>query len=219
MVTPQEIKILLVDDHSLFRESLGRLLQSEPALRVVGNCGSMSEALSVLDHEQVDIVLLDYDLGEEQGMSFQKEANKRGFNGRILMVTAGMSDREMVGALGKGVSGIFLKSNTPAQLIEAIYRINRGESWLDPKAMKAIISAATGKSQQQQNPEVLSARERAVLKGIFEGLANKEIAAELKISESLVKAVIQQLFDKTNVRTRGQLVRIALERRDQGWIE
>jgi DNA-binding NarL/FixJ family response regulator len=214
----QKIRTLLVDDHSLFREGLGRLLEAEPALKVAGTCGSAREGLAVLAQEEVDIVLLDYDLGEEHGMSFQEEAARLGFKGRVLMVTAGMSDQEMIAALEKGISGIFLKSSTPAQLLEAIHRVMRGEPWLDPKAMKAVISAAAGKSRQQPSPQSLSARERAVLKGIFEGLANKEIAAELNISESSVKAVIQQLFEKTGVRTRGQLVRIALEKRDQGWI-
>jgi two-component system, NarL family, nitrate/nitrite response regulator NarL len=218
MITNKETKVLLIDDHSLFREGLGRLLQAEPALRVVGNCGSLREGLAVLQQEQVDIVLLDYDLGDEQGMSFHREAAKLGFKGRILIVTAGISDNEIIGVLEGGISGIFLKSSSPAQLVEAINQVMRGEPWLDPKAMKTVISAATGKSQQQQSPQPLSVRERAVLKGIFEGLASKEIAAELKISESLVKAVIQQLFDKTGVRSRGQLVRVALERREQGWI-
>jgi len=218
MITNKETKVLLIDDHSLFREGLGRLLQAEPALRVVGNCGSLREGLAVLQQEQVDIVLLDYDLGDEQGMSFQREAVKLGYKGRILIVTAGISHSEIIGVLEGGISGIFLKSSSPAQLVEAINQVMRGEPWLDPKAMKTVISAATGKSQQQQSPQPLSMRERAVLKGIFEGLASKEIAAELKISESLVKAVIQQLFDKTGVRTRGQLVRVALERREQGWI-
>jgi DNA-binding NarL/FixJ family response regulator len=212
------IRVLLVDDHNLFRESLGRLLQAEPSIRVVGNCGSVKEGLSILEKETVDVILLDYDLGDEHGMSLQKEAARRGFKGRVIMVTAGMSDQEMVNALENGVSGIFLKSNTPAHLVEAIGRVMRGEPWLDPKAMKALISLAVGKTLQQNEPQPLSERERAVLKGVFEGLANKEIAARLSISESLVKAVIQQLFDKTGVRTRGQLVRIALERRELGWI-
>ena len=210
------IRVLLVDDHNLFRESLGRLLQAEPFMKVVGNCGSVREGLSVLEQETVDVILLDYDLGNEHGMSLQKEVVRRGFKGRVIMVTAGMSDQEMIGALENGVSGIFLKSSSPAQLIEAIGRVMSGEPWLDPKAMKAVISFAAGKSQQQR--QQLSDRERAVLKGVFEGLTNKEIAVQLGISESLVKAVIQQLFDKTGVRTRGQLVRIALERSELGWI-
>jgi DNA-binding NarL/FixJ family response regulator len=214
----QRIRILLVDDHSLFRESVGRLLQAEPDFRVVGNCGTVREALAVLEREEVDIVLLDYDLGNEQGTSFQEEAGRRGFQGRVLMVTASMSDQDIIGALENGASGIFLKSNTPARLVEAINKVMRGEPWLDPRAMTAVISAATKRSQQQQDAQALGVRERAVLRGIFEGLTNKEIAGQLKISESSVKAVIQQLFDKTGVRTRGQLVRVALERREQGWM-
>ena len=88
----QPIRILLVDDHSLFRDSLSRLLQAEPDFRIVGTCASATEALPVLDREHPDIVLLDFDLGEEQGLQFLDESKKRGFRGRILMVTAGMSD-------------------------------------------------------------------------------------------------------------------------------
>jgi DNA-binding NarL/FixJ family response regulator len=212
------VRILLIDDHSLFRESLGRLLNAEPAFKVVGSCGSVKEGLAAIKKEKIDIVLLDFDLGEEHGISFQKEAAGLGFEGRVLMVTAGMSDNEIIDTLERGASGIFLKSSTPAQLIDAIHKLMNGEPWLDPKAMKAIISAAVTNSKQQENPQTLNARERAVLKGIFEGLSNKEIAAELKISESSVKAVIQQLFCKTGVRTRGQLVRFVLERREQGWF-
>jgi len=212
----QGIRILLIDDHHLFREGLGRLLAAEPNLRVVGNCSSVREGLAVLEREKVDVILLDYDLGGEQGISLPREAASLGFKGRTLIVTAGMSDSDMISAIRNGVSGIFLKSSTPAQLVEAINQLMHGEPWLDPKVMKAVIAAASRNTES--GPPALSARERAVLKGIFEGLANKQIAAELYISESSVKAVVQQLFEKTGVRTRGQLVRVALERREQGWI-
>src|SRR3978361_1176520 len=87
---PQQIRILLVDDHTLFRESLSRLLEAEPEFRIAGTCATVGEALEGLD--AADVVLLDYDLGEEQGTTFLEEAKRRGFAGRILMVTAGMSD-------------------------------------------------------------------------------------------------------------------------------
>ena len=212
------IRILLVDDHDLFRESLARLIQAEPDISVVGSCGSIRGGLAVLEREQIDLILLDHDLGQEHSAEFQKEAAACGFQGRILIVTAGMNDHDLIGALEGGASGIFLKTSTPAQLIYAIQAVMRGEQWLDPKATRAVINAATGKSRLRPNGQVLTERERAVLKGIFEGLSNKEIAHSLKISETSVKAAIQQLFDKTGVRTRGQLVRVALERREQGWI-
>lgn len=202
-----------MDDHSLFRESLSRLLEAEPDFRIAGSCGSATEALEILAREKADVVLLDFDLGEEQGSTFLENAARRGFRGRVLMVTAGMSDAGTLRALEAGASGVFLKHSPPAQLVEAIYKVVNGEMWLDPKAVRSLIAGATGKSDEQRAAQPFSTRERAVLKAVFEGLTNKEIATNLQISESSVKAVMQQLFDKTGVRTRSQLVRIALERR------
>jgi DNA-binding NarL/FixJ family response regulator len=188
------------------------LLAGEPDFRIAGSCSSATEALTILDREKVDVVLLDYDLGEEQGPMFFEGAKSRGFSGRVLMVTAGMSDAGTLRALEGGASGVFLKHSPPAQLIDAIRNVVKGEMWLDPKAVRSLVAGATGKSEEQRASQPLSPREHAVLKGVFEGLTNKEIAASLRISESSVKAAMQQLFDKTGVRTRSQLVRIALER-------
>jgi DNA-binding NarL/FixJ family response regulator len=215
----QEIRILLVDDHGLFRDSLSRLLQTEDGFRMVGSCGTVGEALLVIASERPDIILLDYDLGEEQGTVALDQIRKSGFKGRVLMVTAGMSDAATVRVLESGSEGIFLKHSSPAQLVEAIRRLVAGEPWLDPRAMRSLIAGATGKSEEQRSgPQVLTPRERLVLQGVFEGLTNKEIAAQLEVSEGSIKAVMQQLFDKTGVRTRSQLVRIALEKRAEDWL-
>ena len=215
----QEIRILLVDDHGLFRDSLSRLLQTEDGFRMVGSCGTVGEALLVIASERPDIILLDYDLGEEQGSVALDQIRKSGFKGRVLMVTAGMSDAATVRVLESGSEGIFLKHSSPAQLVEAIRRLVAGEPWLDPRAMRSLIAGATGKSEEQRSgPQVLRPRERLVLQGVFEGLTNKEIAVRLQVSEGSIKAVMQQLFDKTGVRTRSQLVRIALEKRAEEWL-
>ncbi len=206
-----QIRILLIDDHSLFREGLSRLLQAEPGFCMVGNCASIAEALEIMGRESVDLVLLDYDLGEEQGDLFLSKAKRAGFAGRVLMVTAGMSDADTLRSLENGAAGIFLKHSPPAQLIEAVYRVMAGEPWLDPKAIRSLVSGASGKSQEKRGLQPLSERERSVLKSVLEGLTNKEIAGKLQLSEGYVKNVIQQLFDKTGVRSRSQLVRIALE--------
>jgi DNA-binding NarL/FixJ family response regulator len=189
------------------------LLAVEPDLRVVGSCGSIGAALQVLDREKTDIVLLDYDLGETTGAQFLEEAKNKGFRGRILMVTAGMVDDAALRAMDGGAAGIFLKYSPPAELIQAIHRVMNGDMWLDPKAVRGVVAGAEAKRDETRAGQPLTSREKAVLKGVFEGLTNKEIGAGLSISESSVKAVLQQLFDKTGVRTRSQLVRIALERR------
>lgn len=202
----------------MFRESLSRLLEAEPDLRIVATCATTSEALAVLEREPVDVVLLDYDLGDEQGTVFLDEAKARRFAGRILMVTAGMTDAGTLRAFESGSSGVFLKHSPPAQLIDAIHKVIAGEMWLDSRAVRSLVAGVSEKSGAQNATQALAPRERSVLKAVFEGLTNKEIAASLQISESSVKAVLQQLFDKTGVRTRSQLVRIAIEQHVGDWL-
>lgn len=212
-----EIKLLLIDDHSLFRESLSRLLATEPGFSVSGTYASAKAALDAPELDQVSVVLLDYDLGEEHGGEFLTWAESRGFQGRVLLVTAGMSDAAMARLLDSGASGIFLKHSPPARLVEAIRSVAAGGTWLDPRVARSVLSAVKA-ADAEPSARPLTKRERDVLHGVFEGLANKEIGAQLEISESSVKAVLQQLFDKTGVRTRGQLVRIALEKHADDWL-
>jgi DNA-binding NarL/FixJ family response regulator len=205
------IRILLVDDHELFRASLRRLLADQKDLEVVGDCATVSAGLDLLAPVNPTLVLLDYDLGEEQGPTFLREAHRRGFKGRVLMLTAGMSDGETLQAMEAGAAGIFLKHSPADTLVEAIRKVSAGEVWLDSGAVRPLVAGATRRTSAPSDAD-FTARERDVLKGVFEGLSNKEIGVHLGVSEGTVKAVMQQLFDKTGVRTRSQLVRIALER-------
>ena len=213
-----EIRLLIVDDHSLFREGLVRLLTAEPDFQVVGKCGHLSEAKELLDREAVDLVLLDYDLETEQGTQLLEEVKHRGKCPKVLMVTAGMGNAGMLSVMGAGASGIFLKHSPPSQLAEAIRRIMDGEMWLDPRVVQPVIQSASRSAEHHRLESLLSDREKTVLKGVLEGASNKAIAATLHLSESSVKAVLQQLFLKTGVRTRSQLVRIALERHSHDWL-
>ncbi len=207
-----------MDDHSLFRESLSRLLEAEPEFLIAATCARVSEALDALEREAIDVVLLDYDLGDEQGTALLGEAKRRGYAARILMVTAGLSDAGTLRAFEQGSAGVFLKHSPPAQLVEAIRKVAAGGMWLDSRAVQSLVTGATTRAEEQQSAELLTARERSVLKAVFEGLSNKEIGGRLQLSESSVKTVLQQLFDKTGVRTRSQLVRIALEKHSHDWL-
>jgi DNA-binding NarL/FixJ family response regulator len=210
-----KIRILLLDDHKLFRDGLSRLLDSEPDFQIAANCSSIPEALEIVRSQPVDIVLLDHDLGDQTGSDFLARAREAGYSGRMLMLTAGMSGVDSADAVRRGVSGIFLKHNSPALLSEAIRKVMSGEAWLDKRQMQILAQAASLEHQSAQRP--LTDREHEVLRGVFEGLGNKEIAAKLGVSESSVKASLQNLFQKTGVRTRSQLVRIALERYAGQW--
>jgi len=210
-------QLLLLDDHTLFRAMLNRLLDTEADFRVVAHCSSSQEALDALGRHPIDLVLLDYDLGNKQnGLQFIRAAREAGFTGRIFIVTAGMNDADYVRALGLGVCGIFLKHSSPELLIQAIHKVMTGETWIDPRCVHALVKAVEIESHQTRKNQ-LSERERDVLKGVFAGSSNKEIAAHLKISEASVKSALQQLFVKTGVRTRSQLVRVALEEYGDVW--
>jgi len=211
-----KIRILLLDDHALFREGLSRLLEGEPGLEMVACCASVAEATEVLRQKPIDLVLLDYDLGKERGFEFITQARQGGFQGRFLMVTAGMSDAESVQALDLGVSGIFPKHRSPVVLTQAIRKVMAGETWLDDNAIQALVRASKHPGGTDRT-KPFTERETQVLQGVFEGLSNKEIGVRLNISESSVKAALQQLFQKTGVRTRSQLVRIALEEHGARW--
>jgi DNA-binding NarL/FixJ family response regulator len=204
------IRLLLLDDHVLFRESLGRLLESEPDFEMAGHCGTGAEALELLKSAAVNVILLDFDLGEEHGSQFISAARREGYKGKILMVTAGMSALESSCALQMGASGIFLKHDSPGNLAKAIRAVMAGEMWVDQRIIRAMADGVRS-SEEQSTRQFLTGREQEVLRGIFEGLTNKEIGAQIGVSESAVKATLQQLFQKTRVRTRSQLVRIALE--------
>ncbi len=212
-----KVQLLLLDDHTLFRAMLGRLLETEPEYRVVAHCGTSHEALEALRHHTVDLVLLDYDLGrQETGLQFIRRAREMGFASRILMVTAGMDDADYVRALGLGICGIFLKHSEPELLMEAIHKVMAGETWFDQRCIQGLVKVMETEGRHSRRNQ-LSERERDVLKGVFSGLSNKEIGAQLKISEASVKSALQQLFVKTGVRTRSQLVRVALEEYGTAW--
>jgi DNA-binding NarL/FixJ family response regulator len=206
----ERIRLLLIDDHILFREGLSRLLALEPDLEVVACCGTVAEALETVGRRPVDIVLLDYDLGDDHGSHFISSARRAGYTGKVLMVTAGMTAKESSAALHMGASGIFLKHNSPGTLAKAVRLIMGGEIWVDPKVIRLMADRVDQPEDENISP-LLTEREQQVLHGIFEGLTNKEIGAQLGVTDGAVKATLQQLFQKTGVRTRSRLVRIALE--------
>ena len=212
-----KIQLLLLDDHTLFRAMLRKLLDTESDFRVVADCSTSEEALETLDRNRVDLVLLDYDLGDRRnGFQFIPKVREAGYAGRIFVVTAGMNDADYVRALGLGVCGIFLKHSSPELLVEAIHKVMAGETWIDQRCIQGLVKAVESEGRQARRNQ-LSERERDVLKGVFAGLSNKEIGAQLNISEASVKSALQQLFIKTGVRTRGQLVRVALEEYGTAW--
>src|SRR5216683_1389805 len=162
MPASSKVRVLILDDHALFRESLARLLETEHDLEV-RHCASVSEGVATVAEWPADLVLLDFDLGNEKGSSFIEKAQA-------------------------------------------------GKVWLQQEYLKKVMEKVTATGNPAPSSKTLTKREGQVLTFVFEGLSNKEIAGRLQVSESSVKASLQQLFEKTGVRTRSQLVRIALEK-------
>ena len=210
--------ILIVDDHGLFREGLGRLLDATAGFRVVGQCSSVEEAVAALASNDIDVVLLDYDLGARPGSQLFDELRNSGIQARILMVTGGLTNAVTMQVLQAGAAGIFLKHSSPEQLVIAIQQVAKGENWLDKGVLKSMLSSGKGQADNLHSSKSLTYRQSKVLRGILDGLSNKEIATKLNSSESAVKAVIQELFRKAAVRTRSQLVRIAIENHSSDWL-
>jgi DNA-binding NarL/FixJ family response regulator len=207
---PGRTAVLIVDDHALFRESIARLLSREPDLDVVGHVESIDDALAALERDHVDLVLLDFDLGQQDGLDFMRRVRHLAPPPKILIVTAGIDQTEAAELIRAGVSGIFLKRDSADRLVLTIREAISGRVSFDHELFQQAIADASTAGPSARDR--LTDRERQVLASVFEGLANKEIAGRIGVSESSVKATLQQLFAKTGVRTRSQLVRIALER-------
>ncbi len=203
------IRILLVDDHVMFREGLARMLDKEPDFAIAGQASSVSEGLAVLRSAGATVVLLDVDLGADRALDFVKGARAGGFGGQILVVTAGISDPEAVQLVQAGISGILHKHHSTDVLCERIRRIAGGEVCLEPAYLSPLFRAIDRTRAPKR--ATLTDRDKTILRCILQGLTNREIAARIAISEGAVKASVRHVCEKLSVRTRSQLVKIALE--------
>jgi DNA-binding NarL/FixJ family response regulator len=209
-------RILLVDDHTLFRESLRRLLESDTAYQVVAEVATVADARELCrSGDPFDLALIDYDLGPtagaRNGVSVLRSLRERKSFVPALMVAARIEPKELVAVVRDLHTGVFLKADPAEELELAIQRTLRGDIWVSSGLALDLIAGAAEEGQPADPKASIDAREREVLGLIVEGLSNKEISSRLNLSESVVKATLQRLFEKVGVRTRGQLVRFAFE--------
>jgi two-component system nitrate/nitrite response regulator NarL len=203
-------RLYVLDDHALFRDGLLSLLSTNDEFELVGASGDADLAIAQLPQLQPDVLILDYDLGSTTAVQVVEALSRTAFRGKILLVAAGLPDRDALTLIRNGVSGIFHKLHASVDLQRCIREVAQGRTLIDQEYLRGLIASAT--SEFEQPAALFTDRDREILRFLLEGLANKEVAAQLRISESAVKASIQSLFAKTGVRTRSQLVRIALEK-------
>lgn len=205
------IGLFIVDDHAMFRDAIAEKLAKEPDMEVIGACGSAAEALALLEGgARPAVLLLDFDLGgSERVVDFLQEVKTKDLVKQVLVVTAGISGREAVQLIQAGVRGILHKHNPPKTLSDAIRQVVRGEVYLEKAYLGPVFHGLDQTVTSDRPP--LTPRDKTILRLVFQGLLNKEIAGKLEISEGAVKSAISQLFQKLGVRTRAQLVKVALE--------
>jgi two-component system, NarL family, nitrate/nitrite response regulator NarL len=201
----RRIRLILLDDHLLFRESLARLLSLEEDFELVAQCTAPAEAMKRLMRPGVDVILVEIAIARE----FLPEFQKMRYPGKCLVIARELQAAGSALVLKYGAAGIFLESDSSSRLFQAIRLVASGEAWVDQKVVHLL--AERYPHFEARWPRTLSEREQTVLRGVVDGLSNRKIGDEIGVSESTIKAALQQLFRKAGVRTRSQLVRIALE--------
>jgi two-component system nitrate/nitrite response regulator NarL len=202
------MRILLLDELTLVRESLRQYLDSQRDCTVVASCGDAQCALAELRARAIDVILIGDDPASDGVAQFVRQHRKESLPGKIVYVSRELNRRLMIGALEAGVKGIILQRNPPELLVSALRRIEDGLVWIDPALQNGKPAAQAAPSGKLRRP--LTNREQEVYQAVLDGLTNKEIGERLGTSEIAVKASLQHIFDKTGVRTRTQLVRLAM---------
>jgi DNA-binding NarL/FixJ family response regulator len=202
------IKIILADDHKLFREGLRRILELQEDLQVVGEAGDGEQVLSLLESRPCDVIIMDINMPKLNGVEATRRVKEK-YPRTTVLVLSIHDDREyLLEVLNAGAAGYVLKDIDPDKLIEAIRLVAAGESVVDPGLTARLITELTRLSSKTEvetaNP--LTEREREVLALMAEGLGNRDIAAKLFVSEKTVKNHVTNIFRKLDVSDRTQAV-------------
>ena len=194
------IRVVIVDDHAMLRAGLEQLLGGEPDLEVVGKAASGSEAITLVRDLRPDVVLMDLQMPGVDGVSATREIVGEEL-ADVLVLTSYSDAERIVGALDAGALGYLLKDAEPDEVLRGIRAVARGESPIDPKAARELLGARRTTSTAAAD---LTPRESEVLALVRQGLANKQIARRLGISERTVKAHLTSTFQRIGVVDRTQ---------------
>jgi DNA-binding NarL/FixJ family response regulator len=210
-----EIRILVADDHLIFREGLRKLLDSEEGLTIVGEAANGNDCVKLIAKLKPDILLLDLRMPDKDGLAVLEEVNFDSLPTRVIVLTAAEDDRDVVRAMRLGARGIVLKQSASDLLVKSIYKVYGGEIWLDnhmtAEVMKAFTKSAD--SGPRREKPLLSDREKEIVQLVAQGYRNKEIGEKLFISEQTVKNHLHNIFDKLGVSDRLELALYAIHHR------
>ncbi|HVZ59678.1 MAG TPA: response regulator transcription factor [Terriglobales bacterium] len=208
------IRIVIADDHPIFRDGLRRLLQSEPGMSVLAEASDGNEAVTICAQHQPDILLLDLTMPRFPGMQTLREMSKAKSPVRIILLTAAIDRPQMVEALQLGARGIVLKESATEVLFRSIHEVMSGRHWVgrEPvESLQAFLMKDLAETVSPKNSYGLTPREVEIVAAIVRGQSNKEIAATFSIREDTVKHHLTSIFGKVGVGTRLELALFALE--------
>jgi DNA-binding NarL/FixJ family response regulator len=194
------IRIVLVDDHAVVRSGLAQLLGGADDIEVVGLAGEGAEALAVVRETRPDVVMMDLQMPGMDGVEATRRIVAEGSGCEVVVLTSFSDSARIVAALDAGAMGYLLKDADPEDLLEGVRAVSRGESPLHPRVARQLLAARGGREPGVQ----LTPREAEVLGLVRAGLANKQIARRLEISERTVKAHLTSVFQRIGVSDRTQ---------------
>jgi len=212
-----KIRILLAEDHVLVRESLRQSLEKDPNLEVVGEAGDGEQMVALADELRPDLIIADIAMPKLNGIEAMKQIKAMNLAIPVLILTAYDLDQYIFPLLEAGAAGYLLKDISGQELINSVYRVNRGDSVLHPTIMRKVMQRFRNKGDGQESPslELLTDREVEVLTLAARGKSNKEIAEELSVSVRTVEAHLGHIFNKLDVGSRTEAVILALRK---GWV-
>ncbi len=212
----QPIRILIADDHPIFRDGLRRLLEAEPDLKVVGEACDGAEAVKLVRQLRPDILLLDLAMPRHPGLEALREMSSGPSNSvRVILLTAAAEKNQIVEALQLGARGIVMKDSATQLLLKGIHTVMAGEYWVGRESVSNLVQylrmlVQSSGEEARQKKFGLTPRELEIVSAVVAGYSNKEIAEYFKISEDTVKHHLSNIFDKLGVSTRLELALFAV---------
>jgi DNA-binding NarL/FixJ family response regulator len=210
------IQLVLADDHAVVRKGIREFLEEDPTIRVIAEASDGEEAVALIAREQPDVAVLDIQMPRLNGLEATREVKKNFPGVRVLVVTAYDDDPYIFAALQAGADGYLLKTASSDEIIQAVHAIANGETALSPAVAKKLVQRATGSvTMLDDSIEALTDRELEVLQLAGKGLGNKQIGAELSISDRTVQGHLANIYAKLHVSTRTEAVLFAVREK---WI-
>jgi two-component system nitrate/nitrite response regulator NarL len=211
------VRILLADDHPIFRDGLRRLLEAEPDLKVVGEACDGAEAVKMARQLKPDILLLDLAMPRMPGLDALREMSSGPVSNsvRVILLTAAAEKKQIVEALQLGARGVVLKDSATQLLLKSIHTVMSGEYWVGRESVSNLVQylrslVQSSGEEAKQKTFGLTPRELEIVSAVVAGYSNKEIAEYFKISEDTVKHHLSNIFDKLGVSTRLELALFAV---------